>query len=352
MIDWKRCVLGPNDSVQDAIRNLNETASRVVLIANEEMRFLGIVVDGDIRRGLLRGVTLADRLDTVMNHSAKTTLDDCSHIDALALMKELNIEHLPITDENGTLCGLFSNDSARLNPDRSNEFMIMAGGFGRRMGPETERKPKPMLEIGGKPILEHLIYRARDAGFVNFTISVHHLGRYIEEYFREGKRHRVRIKYVHEDQPLGTAGSIAYLDPRPDGPIVISNADLISKVDYGAILETHINGGNSMTVAVQDYHTQNPFGVARISNGLVIDVVEKPVSVSKILAGMYVIDPRIIDLVPRGRFMDMPDLIRIAIEMNLKVCPFQMYEDWMDVGQQNDLVAARTKFANGGESDE
>ena len=344
MKSWTECVLKSDSSVQEIIENLNQTLARIVLITDTEMVFVGIVVDGDIRRGMLQGVTLFDQVTKIINRNAKTILPGVSRSDAIKLMEAWNISHLPVVDDLGKLCGLHSILDASIHSNRTNLFVIMAGGFGRRMGMETSKTPKPMLEVAGKPMLEHLIIRAKKSGFVNFAISTHHQSEVIEEYFGDGSYLGVQISYLREQRPLGTAGSLGLLNPVPVEAVVVSNADLVSSVDFGALLDFHVNQCSDITMAVQDYELQNPFGVVRIANGKVEEIVEKPITTSKISAGIYVLEPSVIATISRDEACDMPSVLQGAISRQLRVTPFQLHEDWMDVGRQSDLITAKERI--------
>lgn len=344
MTDWKETILSLDSTVQEAIRNLNDTGAQIVLVTDSELSFVGVVVDGDVRRGMLRGVTLVDKVAAIVNHDARVVLPEVSRSDALKLMKAWNVSHLPVVDTAGKLCGLHSVMDTLLSGNRTNVFFIMAGGFGTRMGAETTKIPKPMLEVAGKPMLEHLVMRAKKSGFVNFAISIHHQGKVIEDYFGDGSQLGIRITYLREQRPLGTAGSLTLLNPAPTEPVVVSNADLVSTVDFGALLDFHVNQCGDITMAVQDHELQNPFGVIRITDGKVVEIVEKPVISSKISAGIYVLAPSVIASIPRDESCDMPFVLQSAISRQSTVIPFQLHEDWMDVGRQSDLVAAKDRI--------
>lgn len=344
MTDWKKSILSFDSTVKDAIQNLNDTGARIVLVTDSEKKFVGVVVDGDIRRAIIQGASLADKVSTIANRDSRVVLPGVSRSDALKLMEAWNVVHLPVVDNSGKLCGLHSVTDAPLSVNRTNVFLIMAGGFGTRMGAETTKTPKPMLEVAGKPMLEHLVVRAKKSGFVNFAISIHHQGKVIEDYLGDGSQLGIRIAYLREKRPLGTAGSLTLLNPLPTEPVVVSNADLVSRVDFGALLDFHVSQGCDITMAVQDHELQNPFGVVEISEGKVIEIVEKPIISSKISAGIYVLDPSVIAVMPRDESCDMPFVLQSAISRQLTVAPFQLYEDWMDVGRQSDLIAAEEKI--------
>jgi dTDP-glucose pyrophosphorylase len=345
MKSWTECVLTPDSTIKEVIENLNQTSARIVLIADFRMFFKGIIVDGDIRRAMLRGAVLKDSATKIINRNAITILPGVSRFNALKLMESWNVSHLPVVDNAGKLCGLQLAADSLFGGNRTNIFLIMAGGFGTRMGAETIKTPKPMLEVAGKPMLEHLIMQAKKSGFVNFAISVYHQGKVIEDYFGDGSLLGIRITYLREQHPLGTAGSLTLLNPAPTEPVVVSNADLVSTVDFGAVLDFHVNQCSDITIAVQDHELQNPFGVVKVSHDKVIEIVEKPIISSKISAGIYVLDPSVIASIPRDESCDMPFVLQNALSRKLTITPFQLHEDWMDVGRHSDLIAAKNRIS-------
>ena len=338
MHKWEDSVLQNNVSIREVIENLNRTSAQIVLIVNSDSDFVGLVVDGDIRRGILRGITVNDEVGKIVNRKPKTISPGISRSEALALMNDLKIAHLPIVDDLGRLCGLESSMDLSAKSSRENLFVIMAGGFGKRMGPITKQIPKPMLNVKGKPIMEHLILGARNFGFTKFAVSIHHKGEIIEEYFEDGSQLGVEIRYLREPFPLGTAGSLALLDPFPEGPVIVSNADLVLDADFGALLDFHITSNNDATMGVRNYELQNPFGVVTINDGFIDGIVEKPLINSTISAGVYVLEPSLISSLPKGESIDMPAVFQQAIKMSLKVMAFPIYENWTDIGQSSDLT--------------
>ena len=344
MNNWQACVLNQNCTVLDVIQNLNETSARAVLVVDSDQKFVGIVVDGDIRRGMLKGVVLSDQISEIINRDPITVSVDVKHIDARKMMETLKILHLPIVDAVGQLRGLHLFNELQTEIAIDNLFVIMAGGFGRRMGSLTSNTPKPMLEIAGKPILEHLIVRARNVGFRNFAIAIHYLGNIIEDYFGDGSRFGVSIKYLQETDPLGTAGAVGLLEPTPGIPFLVSNADLLSNIDFAALLEFHNAQSCDATMAVRTHQWQNPFGVVEITDGRIINIVEKPIVRSNISAGIYVLNPSLIELLNSGEPCDMPTLFQRLFDRNGRIFAFPIHEEWSDIGFKSELESAQVYF--------
>ena len=344
MNNWQACVLNQNCTVLDVIRNLNETSARAVLVVDSNQKFVGIVVDGDIRRGMLRGVVLTDQISEIINRDPITVSVDVKHVDARKMMETLKILHLPIIDPLGQLRGLHLFNELPTEIAIENLFVIMAGGFGRRMGSLTSDTPKPMLEIAGKPILEHLILRARNVGFRNFAIAVHYLGKIIEDYFGDGSRYGVNIKYLQETEPLGTAGALGLLEPAPGIPFLVSNADLVSNIDFAALLEFHNAQSCDATMAVRTHQWQNPFGVVEIADGQVYSITEKPIVRSNISAGIYVLNPSVIGFLDSAEPCDMPMLFQRLFDQNRRIFAFPIHEEWSDIGFKAELESVQVHY--------
>ena len=343
MKNYNELVLQSDASIQNVIECLNSTAERIVLVTDKKNIFIGVVVDGDIRRGLLEGLGLTDSVMKIVNQNA-TFLGASSNLSqALKLMSQRKISHIPILDDANRLIGLHSRESESNQPVRDNLFVIMAGGFGTRLKPYTDQTPKPMLKVNGKPMLEHLILSAKDFGYTKFVMAVHYLAESIESYFGDGTDLGIQIEYVRESEPLGTAGALSLLRDKPALPFIVSNADLISSVHLGAIIDFHNDQQSEATMAVQNFELQNPFGVVEVSNGDVVSIIEKPVSVSKISGGIYVLDPRMLDLLEPGKYCDMPELFRRAIDISMKVKAFMIHEDWADIGRESDLIKIQNR---------
>jgi dTDP-glucose pyrophosphorylase len=341
MNDWKDSVLSDDSTVREVIENLNKTGSRIVLVIDRELVFVGIVVDGDIRRGMLSGVALNDCVLNIVNRNPEVISFGSSRSDALSLMTQHGVSHLPVVDDDQKLCGLHSLVESGKVPKRQNLVVIMAGGFGRRLLPYTESIAKPMLKVGGKPILEYLIDNIRDSGFENIVIAVHYMARSIEEYFGDGAGFGVKIEYLMEKEPMGTAGALSLIKNSISSPILITNADLISTIDFGSLLDFHLASEDDATLAVRNYEMQNPFGVVEIVEGNVIQIIEKPRVVSKVSSGVYAINPSILELMNDNENLDMPELFSRAIDKSLKIGAFLVHEDWADIGSESDLRAAR-----------
>jgi len=220
---------------------------------------------------------------------------------------------------------------------RPNLMVIMAGGLGTRLRPQTESMPKPLLPVAGKPMLEHIIARARLQGFSHFTLAVHYLGHLIEDYFGNGERLQVQIDYLREQSALGTAGALSLLDPHPPAPFVVTNCDVITDIDYGALLDFHIRQGATATMAVRLHEWQHPFGVVQTNGVDIVGFEEKPIARSHINAGVYVLSAEALSVLHQNTACDMPVLFERLQAQAKRTVAFPMHEPWLDVGRPEDL---------------
>ncbi|MGX9565679.1 nucleotidyltransferase family protein [Pseudomonas sp. CFBP 5748] len=341
---WRKVLLSPAATIQQAISNLDESGLQIVLVVNAEGLLQGSVTDGDVRRGLLRGLSLNSPVDQIMSVNPLVVPPEMGRDMVLHLMHANKIHQIPVVDTSRCVTGLHLWDEVLDTSERTNTMVIMAGGLGKRLLPLTEDCPKPMLSVGGKPILELIIERAKADGFVNFVLSVHYLGHMIEEYFGDGQRWGVNISYLHEDSPLGTAGAISLLSPRPTLPFLVTNGDVLSDIRYGEMLDFHLRHGALATMAVRLHEWQNPFGVIRTDGIRITGFDEKPVYRTHVNAGIYVLDPMVLDELAVGAQCDMPTLFERVQQKGEGTIAYPMHEPWLDVGRPDDLQLARNKY--------
>lgn len=341
---WRKAILSADATLQQAIRNLDETALQITLVVSDNGILLGTVTDGDIRRGLLRGLDMGSSIDAIIHREPLVVPPHLSRDTVLQLMRANKIHQLPVVDEGRYVVGLHLWDDLMVPSQRPNLMVIMAGGQGTRLRPHTENCPKPLLPVGGKPMLEHIIERAKAEGFQHFVLAIHYLGHMIEDYFGDGSRWQVRIEYLREESPLGTAGAIGLLNPRPDAPFVVSNGDVLTDIRYGELLDFHCRHGAAATMAVRLHEWQHPFGVVRTKGVDIIGFEEKPIARSHINAGIYVLEPSVLDALKAGEHCDMPTLFSRLQEQAARTIVYPMHEPWLDVGRTDDYDAANEKY--------
>jgi dTDP-glucose pyrophosphorylase/predicted transcriptional regulator len=343
-IDWQTTVVDTALDLHGAIVALDRAGLQILMMVDEAGRLLGTITDGDIRRALLRGTQLTSPARDVMHTTPMVVGPDLGRGTVLTLMQVNKIRQLPIVAADGRVVGLHVWDQVLAAPARDNTVVLMAGGFGKRMMPYTETRPKPMLEVAGKPLLQHAIERARADGFSRFIISLHYLPEVIRAHFGDGSAFDVQIDYVQEDTPLGTAGALSLITGRPTAPMVIANGDILTDVRFSDMLEFHRQHGASATMAVREHEYHNPFGVVQTEGVDINGFEEKPVWRTKINAGLYVLSPEALDWLTPNSHCNMPTLFERIKAHGGRTIVYPMHETWMDVGNPQDLLNANRAF--------
>ena len=345
MKDWKKILLSPHDSIREAIRIIDQGALKIALVVDGEQRLLGTVSDGDIRRAILKGITLEEPVDQIMNrHPAVAGLQD-GRERLLSLMRSKQVYQVPRLDDQGVLVGLELIDALPQAEQLENWVVLMAGGLGTRLKQLTEQVPKPLLKVGDKPILETILDTFMEQGFSRFFISVNYKSEMIEEYFGDGSRWGVRIEYLRETKKLGTAGALGLLPERPTLPIMVMNGDLLTKVSYRQLLDFHTEHHAAATMCVREYDFQVPYGVVTLDHHRIRSIVEKPVQRFFVNAGIYVIDPETLDLLQPDTSLDMPALFEQLLLQQRETAVFPIREYWLDIGRMDDFERAKSEYA-------
>ena len=337
---WQSAILPLGTSVGQAIRNLNNTAIKIILVVNEAGVLEGTISDGDIRRGLLRGLNLESSIASIIRHNPLVVVPDLSRDMVMQLMVANKIQQIPVVDEQHHVIGLHIWDELTAPVIRSNIMVIMAGGMGARLSPHTENCPKPLLDVAGKPMLEHIIDRAKLEGFNHFILAIHYLGHMIEAYFGNGERFGVKIDYLREESPLGTAGALGLMSPLPRDPFVVTNGDVITDIRYGELLDFHNRHSAMATMAVREHEWQHPFGVVQTQGVEIVGFEEKPIARSHINAGVYALSPEALSVLSADAHCDMPTLFERLQEKSKRTVAYPMHEPWLDVGRPLDLQLA------------
>jgi dTDP-glucose pyrophosphorylase len=337
---WPNAILPVFSSIEQVIHVLNEVGLRIVLVTDANGVLVGTISDGDIRRGLLRDLKITSPASEVMNRKPITVPETFSKEDVLQIMYLNKIYQIPIVDRNLKVVGLHVWDQEIAQTSHTNVMVIMAGGKGTRLLPMTERIPKPMLRLKEKPMLEHIIERAKAQGFSRFILAIHHLGEVIEEYFGDGKSLGVNISYIKEKTPLGTAGALRLIEPKPPGPIVVTNGDVLTDINYVDMLDFHNHSNGTATMAVQVREWQNPYGVVSTDGIDITNYEEKPITRTLINAGVYVVNPSVLELLSDLTSYDMPQLFELARERGMKTVAYFAHESWVDIGSHEDFDSA------------
>lgn len=336
--DWQGLCLPQAATLQAAAERLEQQKIKIVLIESNGL-LIGTISDGDIRRGLLKGLALQDSVELVLNPSPFVVPSSIEKKTVVQIMKSNGVEHLPTLTDDGLLSGLLIRSSQHMTRLLGNTMVIMAGGLGTRLRPHTEQCPKPLLDVAGKPMLAHIIERARADGFSRFTIALGYLGHMIKEYFQDGRKFGVHIDYIEEQQPLGTAGALGLMK-KPKKAFVVTNGDVMTDISYQQLLQFHQTQHAKATMAVCLHEWRNPFGVVHIDAGHIIGFEEKPLARSYINAGVYVLEPECLAGIAAGQPMDMPDLFETLRAQGSSTIAYPMHETWIDVGRPSDWQKA------------
>jgi dTDP-glucose pyrophosphorylase/predicted transcriptional regulator len=347
MIISNNYYLKATNSVLDVINNIEGGEFQICFIIDNDGFLIGSITDGDIRRGLIEGYSVDSSASQIMNPNPISVINSQADSEAKEIMEINQIKHLPVVTEENKLVGIHLMDQILTPAPKENSILIMAGGFGKRMMPLTENLPKPMLEVSGKPILEHIILNAKAQGFKKFIISIHYLGDLIIDYFGNGKNLDISIQYIHEKEPLGTAGGLSLLDPRPNLPFIVTNGDIMTDVNYSNLLHFHESNNAEATMTIKKYELQNPYGVVNTKGLEIISFEEKPIQVSYVNAGIYAINPSSLKYLKSNERCDMPDFFeRIKKNKNL-ISAYPIHETWADVGRPIDLFQANKNKEGG-----
>jgi dTDP-glucose pyrophosphorylase len=329
-------------SIRDAAQSLSDSSMKIVFIANDDDKLVGSVTDGDIRRGLLSGLALDQSVKNVMCRTPVYVREGQTTADVAKVFREKKVLYLPELDETGKMSGLYVWAEEKTSEVLDVPMVIIAGGKGTRLKPYTDKCPKPMVPLNGKPILEHVINQAKAEGFRKFFIVVNHLGDMIEDYFDRGQRLGIDISYFRESKPLGTAGGLALIDPSVSTAFVISNCDIVTSVPYASLLDFHVSNEADATMAIRAYTWQHPFGVVITKGSNIVGFQEKPSFSWNINAGIYVLSRTALGLVKRGTRCDMPALFERLRLKKKRTIAYPVYESWADVGRPEDLIGAET----------
>lgn len=344
----------PNQTIREVMTCLSQSGKGIVLIIDQDSKLLFTVTDGDIRRAILAGHDLENPASILPHYKSDqyrtptTAPTDANPATLLQLMNEHTVNQIPLLDSDGRVVKLVTRDEISPQELFPIQAVIMAGGFGKRLFPLTENLPKPMLPIGDRPIMEHIVTHLQAAGIRNVNVTTHFQPEKIEAHFGDGSRFGVNINYVNEEFPLGTAGSLSLLAP-PTETMLVINGDILTQVDFKAMLHYHREHHADFTIGVRQYGMQLPYGVVETDaqRVRVTKIQEKPVMKFFINAGIYLLEPEVYRYIPHRTRFDMTDLIEALVADNRIVVSFPIVEYWLDIGQHPDYNRAQQDYTEG-----
>ena len=342
MTSWQDVIISPSMPIINALQIIEKSSLQIALVVDDNRTLLGTITDGDVRRAILRNVSLGNCAEEIMQKSPVTLRTHASNEEILNLMKKYEIRQIPILDDDNRVVDL-KVLMHMVKPEES-EFsvVIMAGGLGTRLRPLTDECPKPLLKIGNKPLLETIIENLRDSGFRKFYITVNYKAEMISNYFADGRQWDISITYIKEKKPLGTAGALSLLPEKPIKPVLVMNGDLLTKVNFNQLLVFHHETKAAATMCVRQYDFEVPYGVVKADKHQFMKLDEKPMQRFFVNAGIYVLSPEIFEFFPYNEYLDMTTLFNLLIQQNREAVIFPIHEYWMDIGKISDY-----KIANG-----
>lgn len=342
MDEWTKIVIDERASIRDVLKVIDSGSARIALVVDGNYKLVGTVTDGDIRRGLLRSLEMHDPVSVISNKKPFSISSSLSKEDKINILKENHILAVPVVDHSQKLVGLLTlSDLMRPSP-KKNPVCIMAGGFGLRLGALTNHCPKPMLPVGGIPLLERLILQFSEDGFSEFYLTTHFMPDVIRNYFRDGSQWGVKIKYIHEPCPLGTGGAIGLIAKYlGDEPIIVINGDVLTNISFENLIRHHEKNGNAVTISTKEKEFEISYGVVKENNGNVFELEEKPTYRYKINMGIYVLNKSVVESAIGSKRIDMPSIVERNMALGAKVGCYEDESYWLDIGQPADYEKAQ-----------
>jgi dTDP-glucose pyrophosphorylase len=344
VIDLKKMTVQGDASLCRVMEVIDSGACQIALVTDESGVLVATVTDGDVRRGLLKGLGMDAPVYEIMHRNPTTLLKGASAASAQRLMRERGLNHIPVVDAGGKLVALAVREGMTGVEPRPTRVILMAGGLGTRLRPLTETVPKPMIPVGDKPLLERIVTRFQDQGFSRFTLSLNYLGHVIRDHFGDGTALGVEIDYVEETRRMGTAGALSLMPAPPDEAFVVMNGDILTTTSFGAMMDFHGETGSAVTICAREFNMQVPYGVLNTEGTALVSMQEKPVHKHLVNAGIYALSPLVFEYMREGEPLDMPGLIDQVKEAGHKVSVFPVREYWMDIGRIEDLDRARAEY--------
>ena len=347
MVKLQQLLVGSSSSIREVIACIDRNTKGIALVVDEERRLLGTVTDGDIRRAFLAGMDFSSQVAELLLRKGDSPYPrpisapaETSQADLLRLMRQHVVRHIPLLDQDGRVVDLITLEDLVPMSAQPVSAAIMAGGYGARLGHLTDETPKPMLPVGGRPIMEWIVEGLRQAGIRRIAATTHYKAEVITQHFGDGRDFGVQIEYIQEEQLSGTAGSLALLPPW-DQPLLVINGDIMTRVDFGAMVDYHEELKADMTVAVREYRFQVPYAIVEMEDVRIRGLTEKPTLPFFVNAGIYLLDPVVRSYITKGEFLDMTDLITRLLDDGRPVVGFPVREYWIDIGGHDDYEQAQ-----------
>ena len=331
-------------TIRKALQVIDKGAMKIALVVDENDRLIGSLTDGDIRRGLLQGLGMDDTINGIFNPKPIVASIHDSREKIIGLAISNKVYQIPVIDNTSHVIKLAEIDHLLEREKHANSVVFMAGGKGQRLRPLTNDTPKPMLEVGGKPILETMITSLRKNGFNSFYISLNYKGDQIKSHFGDGSAFGVKINYLEEKSRMGTAGALSLIREKQTMPVLVMNGDILTKVNFDNLLDFHRQNGAAATMCTREYGMEVPYGVVGLSQSNIVSIEEKPVQQFFVNAGIYLLNPEVLDLIPENSTIDMTRVFEQLVADKKTILSFPIREYWTDIGKPEDFKRAETDF--------
>lgn len=336
--------LKQNATIKEALKVIDNGSMQIALVVDDENRLLGTLTDGDVRRGILKGLDLNSSIETIVFKTPTIVKMGATKEEILKLAISKKLHQIPIVDDDGRVLGIKEIEELVEPKIKTNKVILMVGGLGTRLRPLTQDIPKPMLKVGDKPILQTIVEKFVEYGYVNIVMCVNYKSQIIQDYFGDGGKFGVNIEYVLEEQRMGTAGALSLLKDKPSEPFFVMNGDLLTNVNFENLNNYHMATNSIGTMCVREYELQVPYGVVNINDGRVISIEEKPTHKFFVSAGIYMLSPEVLNYVPKNEFFDMPALFEKLINLSKNVVSFPVMEYWLDIGRMEEYQRANEEY--------
>jgi dTDP-glucose pyrophosphorylase/predicted transcriptional regulator len=337
-------IVRESTSILEVLKIIDASSKQIAIIVDNEKKLLGTISDGDIRRAILKNISLNDSIKNIYSKTPIVANINNSKEEILNICRSKKIHQIPIIDEKGNLIALEILDELISKEIKLNKVVLMVGGLGTRLRPLTENIPKPMLKVGNKPILQTIVEKFSLYGYKNIVMCVNYKLNIIQDYFGDGSKFGVNIDYILEDKRLGTAGGLGLIDEKLTEPFFVMNADLLTNVNFDHLYDFHVTNNSMATMCVQDYDFKVPYGVVNVENTKILSIKEKPTQKYFVNAGIYMLSPDCLKYIPQNQFYDMPTLFEKLISENENVISFPLREYWLDIGHIDEYEKANEEF--------
>lgn len=344
MIDIEDIIVNESTIIMDVLKIIDKSSKQLAIVVDKNNKLLGTISDGDIRRAILKNISLENTVKNIYFRTPTVANINDSRESIINICTSKKIHQIPIVDDNGNLVGLEILDELISKQNKSNKVVLMVGGLGTRLKPLTNTTPKPMLYVGGKPILETIISKFASYGFVNIVLCVNYKSDIIKDYFGDGNKFGVNIEYIFEEKRMGTAGALSLLIENLDEPFFVMNGDLLTNVNFEHLLNFHLESNAMATMCVREYDFQVPFGVVELDVGKIKSIKEKPTHSFFVSAGIYMLSPAVLSHIPKDEFYDMPTLFEKMIELKQNLISFPIREYWLDIGRIEEFEKANSEY--------